>query len=84
MRGEKDMREGKFNWWLGLLLVVLVGAGCSGVLYESKSQDGREERLKIDQGEGWSSYDDKPRKPDSRAKKDQDDTSIMLKRESTF
>ncbi len=78
------MRGGHFSWWLGLLLLALVGAGCSGVLYESKYEDGRAERLKIDQGESWSSYDDKPRKPDSKAKKDQDDTSIMLKKESTF
>jgi len=78
------MRGRKFSWWLGLLLAALVGAGCSGVLYEAKHEDGREERLKIDQGESWSTYDDKPRKPDSRAKKDQDDTSIILKKESTF
>lgn len=78
------MWGGKSGWWLGLMLAVLLGAGCSGVLYESKYEDGREERLKIDQGESWGTYDDKPRKPDSRAKKDQDDMSIMLKKESTF
>ncbi len=73
-----------FNRLWALTLALLIGAGCSGVLYESKSEDGREDRLLIDQGESWSTYDDKPRKPDSKAKKDQDDRSILLKKELTF
>lgn len=78
------MWRGKSVWGLGLALLMLVGLGCSGVLYESKYEDGREDRLKIDQTESWSTYDDKPRKPDSRAKKDQDATGLILKKESTF
>ncbi|MGA9756422.1 MAG: hypothetical protein WBV23_14895 [Desulfobaccales bacterium] len=78
------MMERNFNRFLALTLALLVGAGCSGVLYESKSENGREDRLLIDQGESWSTYDDRPRKPDSKAKKDQDDKSILLKKELTF
>ena len=78
------MRGRNLNRFLALTLALLVGAGCSGVLYESKSADGREDRLRLDQGESWSTYDDKPRKPDSKAKKDQDDKSILLKKELTF
>jgi hypothetical protein len=82
--GENDMRGGKTLWLAALVLVGLVGAGCSGVLYEAKYEDGREERLKIEQAESWSTYDDKPRKPDSKAKKDQDSTGLILKQEMTF
>jgi len=78
------MWGGKSGLLLALMLAALVVTGCSGVLYESKSEDGREDRLRIDQGESWSTYDDKPRKPDSKAKKDQDDKSILLKKELTF
>jgi hypothetical protein len=78
------MRGRNFNRFLALTLALLIGAGCSGVLYESKSKDGREDRLRIDKGESWSTYDDKPRKPDSKAKKDRDDNSLLLKNEVTF
>jgi len=78
------MRVGNSNYFLAATLVLLIGAGCSGVLYETKYEDGREERLKIDQAEGWGTYDDKPRKPDSKAKKDQDSMGVILKKESTF
>jgi len=70
-------------WWLGLGLAALVLAGCSGVLVESKQKDGQVERVKIDGGESWDSYDDKPRYPFTK-KKNFDEMSIMLKREATF
>lgn len=79
-----DVCGGRFSWLLALMLAVLVGAGCSGVLFESKHEDGRKDRLKVDQAEGWSTYDDKPRKPDSKAKKDREPMGIILKEESTF
>ena len=69
--------------WLGLALAALVLAGCSGVLMESKQPDGRLERVKIDTGESWEYYDDKPRYP-SAHRKAYDETSIMLKKEMTF
>ena len=70
-------------WWLGLALAALVLAGCSGVLVESKHKDGQVDRVKIDSGESWDSYDDKPRYPFTK-KKNFDEMSIMLKREATF
>jgi hypothetical protein len=39
--------------------------------------------VKIDTGESWDSYDDKPRYPFTK-KKSTDDMSIMLKKEATF
>lgn len=73
------------KWWgLILALAVLVGAGCSGVLFESKREDGRVERLKVDGGESWSTYDEKPRNPAQDGRKLQDEMSIMLKKEATF
>jgi len=67
-----------------LALVVLLGAGCSGVLFESKREDGRVDRLKVDGGESWSTYDDKPRNPAQDGRKLQEEMSIMLKKEATF
>lgn len=75
------MSTGKKFGWLGLALTLLWGIGCSGVLLESKQEDGRVERLVIDGGESWSTYEDKPRLPQSRTK---DEYSIMLKKEATF
>jgi hypothetical protein len=63
--------------------MVLLGSGCSGVLLESKREDGKVERLRVDGGESWSSYDDKPRSPYQDGKR-LDDLSIMLKKEATF
>ncbi len=74
----------KRGWGLILALAVLLGAGCSGVLFESKHEDGRVERLRVDGGEGWSIYDDKPRNPYQDGKKLQEEMSIMLKKEATF
>ena len=71
-------------WHLALTFTALLAiSGCSGVLMESKHQDGRVERLKIDQGEGWENYEDKPRYPSTK-KNTLDEMSIMLKKEMTF
>lgn len=77
------MRGQKAAWWLAVALAALLGAGCSGVLLESKQEDGRVQRLRLDSGESWSTYDDKPRVR-SQHRKDQDDLCIMLKNETTF
>jgi hypothetical protein len=74
---------GRLRRWLAGVLATLLLAGCSGALLESKGQDGRVERVKIDGTESWDSYDDRPRYPSSK-KKSQDDLGIMLKRELTF
>jgi hypothetical protein len=74
------------TWLLGFALAALVGvSACSGVLMEKKYTDGNEARLKLDQGEGWETYDDKPRYPVSGGKKNpMDEMSLILKREMTF
>ena len=64
--------------------MVLV-AGCSGVLMEWKDSSGKVERLKLDGGESWDSYDNRPRLPYANSgKHGLDDMSIMLKSEKTF
>ncbi len=60
---------------------MLLGAGCAGVLFESHLEDGNVQRLKVDGGESWSTYEDKPRYPQSKIK---DEYSIWLKKEATF
>ncbi len=75
------------SWGLGMgLILLLTVAGCSDVLVEAKRPDGGVERVRVDGGESWTSYDDKPRNPYTKAKKDdpQSDMTIMLKKESTF
>lgn len=70
------------NWgWLGLALLLLWGAGCSGVLMESKQEDGRVDRVKIDGGESWSTYEERSRFPRTKTK---DEYSIVIKKEATF
>ena len=75
------MAVGKKWGRLGVALLLLWGAGCSGVLIEKQQENGRVERLKIDGGEGWSDYDEKPRFPQTRTK---DEYYIVIKKESTF
>lgn len=73
-----------FKPWgrLGLALLLLLWAGgCSGVLMENKFDDGRVDRLVIDGGESWDTYETRSRFPQSRTK---DEYSILLKKEATF
>jgi len=71
------------NWLpLGLALALLLSASaCTGVLFEKQQVDGRVDRLKIDGGEGWGDYDDRPRLPQSKTK---DEYYIAIKKELTF
>jgi hypothetical protein len=77
------------NWGLRLALAaLLLVCGCSGVLHESKYDDGHVERLKLDGGESWDAYDDKPR-PNADVKipkklEPLEGLGIMLKKEATF
>jgi len=75
-RGKTWLRLG-----LALLLLSLWVSGCSGVLFEKQHEDGRVDRLKIDGGEGWGDYDDRPRLPHSRTK---DDYYLAIKKELVF
>jgi hypothetical protein len=68
-----------------LVAPILLISGCSGVLMESKEGNGKVERLRLDGGESWDSYDDRPRLPYvGSGKHGLDDIGIMLKSEKTF
>lgn len=67
------------------MAVSILAAGCSGVISESKDSNGKVERLRLDGGENWSSYDNKPRLPYvGTGRHGFDDMSLMLLKESTF
>lgn len=75
--------EGIKRWLLWGLAAMLMLSGCS--LLESRDSGGRVDRLKLDTGETWDSYDDRPRLPYTHSgKHGLDDLSIMLKTEKTF
>jgi len=78
------MKDVEIMRWLpwALAAMVLV-AGCA--LLESKDSSGKVDRLKLDTGERWDTYDDRPRYPSANTgKHGLDDMSIMLKSEKTF
>lgn len=66
----------KGHWWLAMAMALFLGAGCSGILAESVSEDGRLERIRVEGGESWKLYDRNPTRGD--------DSAIILKKESTF
>jgi hypothetical protein len=67
-------------WALAAMALV---SGCA--LLESRDDGGRVERVKLDAGESWDSYDDRPRHPYvNSGRHGLDDMSIMLKSEKTF
>jgi hypothetical protein len=71
------MGSRKNRWWPGLALVVLLGGpGCAGILQELQFEDGKVERLRIQSGESWKTWDRNPTRGD--------DSSIFLKKEATF
>jgi len=71
------MKSRKNLWWLGLVVAALWGvAGCSGILQESRYENGQVERLRFSGGEGWKSWD--------RNSTRKDESSFFLKREATF
>lgn len=70
---------------LSWLVVAMVLSGCSGVLMESKDSSGQVDRLRLDGGESWNSYDNKPREPYvGSGKHGLDDMNLMLLKEMTF
>ena len=71
------MESRKMRCWLGLALAILLGAvGCSGILQESQYEDGKVERLRIQGGESWKTWDRNPTRGDEGA--------FILKKEATF
>jgi hypothetical protein len=82
--GGSGMNSRRLNRWvLCVMMVAVLGSGCSGVLFESKGSGGTSDSLKIDAGEGWASYDTRPRYPYDK-KNSNDEMSIMLKSVKTF
>jgi hypothetical protein len=71
------------RWLAWALAAAVLLSGCSGVLFESKGGTGTSESLKIDSGEGWENYDNRPRYPYSK-RNSNDEMSIMLKSVKTF
>ena len=72
-------------WLAWALAATVLLSGCSGVLFESKDSGGKVERVKIDGGESWDTYDDRPRLRFTNSKKHGlDDMGLMLKSEKTF
>ncbi|MEW6658915.1 MAG: hypothetical protein AB1424_09665 [Thermodesulfobacteriota bacterium] len=71
------MESRKNQWWPGLALAVLLGAaGCAGILQETQYEDGKVERLRIQGGESWKTWDRNATKGDESA--------FILKKEATF
>jgi hypothetical protein len=71
------MESRKHQWWLGLVLALLLGAvGCAGILQETQYEDGKIERLRIQGGVSWKTWDQNSIK--------QDESAFILKKESTF
>ncbi len=69
--------------FVALALLILLVGGCNGVLYEKQSDNGVVQRLCIDQGQTWGSYNITPRFY-SQNPKDMNEMSIMLRTERTF
>jgi uncharacterized protein YceK len=76
MGQEGEMRRINMRW-LGLMVsAVLLASGCAGIISETMTDDGKTERLRFVAGSKWSTWDRNPTK--------QDDSCIILKKESTF
>ena len=69
------MRRRSGLWLAGAALAALLWCGCSVILAESE-KNGQTERLRVGTTDKWSTYDRNPTK--------QDESAIMLKKESTF
>ncbi len=69
------MRREYGVWLAALALAWLLCCGCAGILAETE-KDGQTERLRVSTTDKWSTYD--------RNSTKQNESSIMLKKESTF
>ncbi|MGC2433127.1 MAG: hypothetical protein WA433_05025 [Desulfobaccales bacterium] len=70
-------------WIVALALLSVLAGGCNGVIYQKQRDNGQTERVIIDQGGGWDSYNITPRYY-SQNPKDLSDFCIMLRNERTF
>ena len=63
--------------WLGVMgLAALLAGGCAGIISEKTGSDGTTQRFRFSSAPKWSGWDHNSTK--------QDDSSFMLKKESTF
>ena len=69
------MRRESGVWLAAAALAALLWCGCTGILAESE-KNGQTETLRVSTTDKWSSYD--------RNSTKQDESAIMLKKESTF
>jgi hypothetical protein len=70
------MRRLKMGWLGAIGLAALLASGCAGVIQEKNTADGTTERLRLSPGSRWSNWDRNPTK--------EDDSCVILKKESTF
>ena len=70
------MRRDQWIWLAALALVALLWSGCAGVISETVDDNGQTETLRLSSGAKWSKWDQHSTK--------QDDTCVILKKESTF
>ena len=70
------MRPIRLKWWGVILVAVLGGSGCAGIILEKPGIDGTTERMRLGTTPKWSLWDHSPSKGD--------DSSLILKKESTF
>ena len=69
------MRRESGVWLAAAALAALLWCGCTGILAESE-KNGQTETLRVSTTDKWSSYD--------RNSTKEDESAIMLKKESTF
>jgi hypothetical protein len=70
------MRRKRWVWLAAVAWAALLWCGCAGILSEKVDETGRTERLRLSTSDKWSTWDRNPTK--------QDESSFMLKKESTF
>ncbi len=70
-------------WGLAAALLLTATAGCSGILFESKGDDGKVDRLRLDSAATWDTIDKKPRNPFKDGDK-LNEMNIFLKKETSF
>ncbi len=70
------MRRKLQIWVAAALAAALLGSGCAGIISETTYEDGQTDRVRVGTADKWSSWDKNSTK--------NDDSVIMLKKESTF
>ena len=63
-------------WPAAAALAAMLGCGCAGIIAETVGATGQTERLRLSTSDRWSTYD--------RNSTKQDESCIMLKKESSF